>query len=596
MKFAIEDYIHKHKKLALIMTITTSFMTLTATLWSAYPLHTTTDELGAIVGAATLAGYDWSGVIGRSGYYGFGFYSLYALLFVLKLSPIMIYRIILVTTRLLRSSIICSVVYYIGRKYLLFESSFALLATALICSIPLHLNDASNIINDIMLDAIMWLIILAGCKMIEHLYTPLFYMWLCLYFILCGYILLLHTRAIVIPVITAVLLFVIFCWKKNLKALFLFFLAPIIIGVNYCIHTYQMLIFGKTGELRNASVSISKGLKISDINLWDIWGRMIVGHITVQNLLTGGLFLFALVASIRNLCMVIMGRKKMGCYEVLIWATSILAVIAVFGAFLISSWTQGMYMDWDAQERGAAYAYKALCYVRYWNVFSSPMLMMGICWGLKNADHKGCAAAMLLYVFFIVMFLRYVYPIVKNNSSAASFLLPFRTNPSEVLQETFYIKAILVSLTVWIVSYAIWENQRLKKYGLIPAMIMVLVGYICGSHNYSKPIRDAISSMALSSYTEKCELEKMGIKLGNVYAIDEGEKDSNWYIYSVLQFYFYDTPIKEGYPISIQNDDVIITTKRNKDIEENYNNIKCYILDDNEVWYTYLNLSENENG
>ena len=590
MKDGIEGIICRHKKIALVTTIVLSFMTLTTTLWSAYPLHTTTDELGAIVGAATFAGYDWRTIIGRSGYYGFGFYSLYAPLFMLKLSPILIYRIVLVTTRLFRASIICSVVYYIGRKYLMFESNFGLLAVALICSIPLHLYDASNIINDIMLDAIMWLIILAGCKMIEHLYEHLFYQWLCIFFILNGYILLLHTRAIVVPAITSLLLLVILGCRKNLKALFLLFMAPVCVGVNYFIHVYQTSIYSGSGELRNAYVSISKGLKFNDIDLWEIWGRMLVGHITVQNLLTGGLFVLAFVAGIRNLYVVILGRKEINGYELLIWGSSVLAIAAVFGAFLISSWTNGMYRDWNEQKRGVGYAYKAMCYVRYWNVFSQPLLFMGIHWELKNKGNKGRAGAMLLYILVVVLFLQYVYPVVKDNSSAAVFLIPFKTDVSEVLKKDFYLKAILISLTVWIISYIIIQNDRWKQYALVPALMLVLVGYVCGNINYNKPVREAISSMVLASYFEKCELEKNGIKLGNVYAIDEGEKDDNWYIYSVLQFYFYDMTIKEGYPISMMHDDVIITTKRNAEIEERYDNIKCYLLDDNEVWYTDLEI------
>ena len=113
----INDFIEKHQIVTVLFSILIAGFTLSVDFFKSYPLHTTTDELGAIVGAATWAGYDWSAVIGKSSYYGFGYYALFAPLFKLHLSPILIYRIILITTRCLRSSVIISISYYVGKHY-----------------------------------------------------------------------------------------------------------------------------------------------------------------------------------------------------------------------------------------------------------------------------------------------------------------------------------------------------------------------------------------------------------------------------------------------------------------------------------------------
>ena len=98
--------------------------------------------------------------------------------------------------------------------------------------------------------------------------------------------------------------------------------------------------------------------------------------------------------------------------------------------------------------------------------------------------------------------------------------------------------------------------------------------------------------MVMSSYEEKCELEKKGVKLGRVYVYDDRKEDSNWNIYSVLQFYLYEYKIEVDYPKDVRNDDVIITYKRSEKLENDFPQLRCYQLDDNEVWYTYMDLSE----
>ena len=63
----INNFIEKHQIVTVFLAILIVGFTLSVDFFKSYPLHTTTDELGAIVGAATWAGYDWSVVINKSG-------------------------------------------------------------------------------------------------------------------------------------------------------------------------------------------------------------------------------------------------------------------------------------------------------------------------------------------------------------------------------------------------------------------------------------------------------------------------------------------------------------------------------------------------
>ena len=63
--------------LIIIFIMIISFFVMGIGAFSTIPLNTSSDELGAIVGAANMAGYDWTGVLGGVNYYGFGWYGLF---------------------------------------------------------------------------------------------------------------------------------------------------------------------------------------------------------------------------------------------------------------------------------------------------------------------------------------------------------------------------------------------------------------------------------------------------------------------------------------------------------------------------------------
>ena len=108
---------------------------------------------------------------------------------------------------------------------------------------------------------------------------------------------------------------------------------------------------------------------------------------------------------------------------------------------------------------------------------------------------------------------------------------------------------------------------------------------------YNLTIKEQISSKITASYYKKCELEKQKIELGTIYLNDETRgTDTNWKIYSVAQFYFNRYTLQMELPQEIEENDVIISTNKSQVVEETFNDINCYVLDDNEIWYTYLNI------
>ena len=65
------------------------------------PLIYISDCTSSISVAARLAGYDWSDVVRNAGYYGIGYLFVFFPLYLLKISPVIIYRIVALTSAVL---------------------------------------------------------------------------------------------------------------------------------------------------------------------------------------------------------------------------------------------------------------------------------------------------------------------------------------------------------------------------------------------------------------------------------------------------------------------------------------------------------------
>lgn len=591
----VETFIDSHEKISICFMVIVASIILSDTFFTTYPLHTTTDELGAIVGAATLAGYDWSGIIGKSGYYGFGYYSLFAPLFKMQLSPIIIYRIILIVTRIFRGGVISSVVYYIGKHYFKFPSKFVLMQLALICTIPLHPNDDANIINDVVLDAMLWILILCVCKIAEYMeHTRKCIIFCFIYAALSAYAALLHTRALVMIIASFIVLIGLFIYAKK-RVLFVAVsvtVISVILAARKLIETYQNQIWNLSGDgLRNASVKVTSNLHFFDSKTWKIWFDMLLGNISVQSLLTGGVFLIAIVAAIRYFYLFFI-KKQYGepVYVNIIFIISILSMGAAFAAFLVSDWFSNMYVTWNTVDMGKEYHYKALCYVRYWNVFAMPFLFTGVYLTYKKQYQNSVKIALFMAIILIVGFVSMVVPIIQTHSSAASFLFTFLTDRNEKVTTQFYYKCIVYCLLFVAVSIMIYYKKAYREFALLPILLFMVIGYHNANINYNEYVRERVSSMVLTSYEQKCLLEQSNVDIRQIYAYDDRKVDTNWYIFSVLQFYFYEYRIEDEYPDSLTSNDIIITYGRSEQIETDFPEVNCYILDDNEVWYTNIDL------
>lgn len=585
---------HEKKKLLLVMGIV--YLSYIVGMIKSLPLHTSTDELGAIIGAATLAGRDWSGVVANSGYYGFGYYSLFFLLFRLTNSPIIIYHVITITTSFFRVLII-PIAYYIAKCYLQIKSERALYLCSMLMPF-LYSTSVGIISNEYVLELMIWIIILLVCKVIQQQDNKFKRtIYLSVLFLVCFYSLFIHTRALVIIIAVLATFFVncIIDKSRYNKVLFLFVLIGIMASYlisKELISSYQAQIYGKKSEeIRNATVVVSTQFSIFNSDTWSVWFHMLLGIINSEVLVTGGLFLICVIA----FCFYILKLKKRivwkeNVYCNVIFCISVLCMGATICAFLLSSWFEGMLNTWGLEGAGNNYSYKGLTYIRYWNIYMPPFILSSI-GVLKCLNYKKILSiAGVIYILIQVCFMNFIIPLIQKNGSAASpFFGLAGYHFGDEVSENLYYKVIIISSLIFLLIF-ILSHTKYKKGILLLAFFFMFFQQNSKVYLYDNKVKETMASKILTSYREKCELERQGIHIDQIYLYNVSQNsDSNWKLNSIAQFYFNEYTLQEKMPEQMGKNDIIITDGKSEDIQRKYKGIYCYILDENEIWYTYLN-------
>ena len=581
----------KHEKIKVSLLMLIAYIFLLIGVINSYPLHTSTDELGGIVGAAHFAGLDWSGIISNGGYYGFGYYSLFFWIFKITDSPLIIYRVIISITALIKVMII-PISYYILKNYLHVNSGYIYIIAFMMPF--LHTSTVGAISNEYILELTLWLVIFLTCKIVENMNNWKLIIYSILLIFTCLYSLFIHTRALTL-IIALILVFTIYgIIDRNKKVIFI--VNGIIISYfisKKIIELYQNSIYKISGsEIRNGSVVVNLGFNLLDKNTWDVWFHMIVGLIGTESIITGGLLILGIVTVTWYLIYLFkIKRDILGIQGNMILAITVLCIGATIVAFCVSDWFAGMLATWGQEGASKNYAYKGLAYVRYWNIYVPPFIMCIIALLSKVNYKKIINISLLCLVVLYVLYIYAIIPLAKDNMSCASFLfgIGHYKNGFEVSAD-YYLKCIAISFAFTIIAYVIAQTKYIY-YALFPFIILMLFFHINEQTEYNIEVKKQISEKITSSYNEKCKLDKQGIKIGTIYLNDETSgNDANWKIYSVAQFYFNRYTLQTQLPKVLEKNDIIISTNKSDIVESLYENINCYVLDNNEVWYTYINL------
>lgn len=132
----------------------------------AFPLKTFSDEVATIASAASLAGYDWSAVVSHAGYYGAGFFWIFAPVFRVTDNPVIIYRVILIGCSLVQACI-APICYYLMNQYFHISDKRYGFIGSIACSY-LVMTRATLLFNEHILVLLIWVIALLLLKIHEY--------------------------------------------------------------------------------------------------------------------------------------------------------------------------------------------------------------------------------------------------------------------------------------------------------------------------------------------------------------------------------------------------------------------------------------------
>lgn len=591
VKDKIKDIIKNEYILLILMMLGVEIFYL-VDIFQTIPLHTTSDELGAMIAPAYLAGRDWSGVVSHSGYYGFGFFAFFFWVFKITSNPIIIYRIIIIGCSIQRIAQI-PIAYYIGKKYLSISNSTICVLMATLMPF-LHTTRVISVTNEYSIELIVWLDILLVLKMAEHcnkkskgrVYT---FLWV----VLLVYSQTIHTRMQVLAIANIIVVLFISIKSKK-RGIFIgvsLFLVIFIGGVKELIKIYQENIWGSGENLRNASVKISSSFDIFSEKTWKVWGHMLLGMFDTMVLVFGGIFLLAVITFlfyfIDKVKKLILKQEiiEITYYDVVFMIT-ILCMGATILAFLISSWGEGILRGWDSggTSKEFFYSFKGLTYIRYWEPYVAPFCFVSLARIVIGMLSKGkiIAATVSGYAILQILFINFVVPLIEKNGNSLGPLRGISMyKMNETITKNHYMTAILIATSFFIVWIILFVRNK-YKFSWIVFISMLMFQYQYTVYQYDLPIQEKVSLMINASYEKICELKEEGYSFDNIYIYDAREKvDNNWTMYSISQFYLNEYTIIKGMPDELQENDLIIS---NKKMEER-KGMARYQLDENEIWY-----------
>ena len=552
------------------------------------PLHTSSDELGAIVGAAYIAGCDWSGVISGCGYYGMGYYFLFAPLFMCTDDPLIIYRVILICNGVLKTLIVW-VAFRIFTDFIVIGDSRVRLLLSMLCSF-MYTARINSISNEYILELLIWIVLFLCCKVIknhDNIKRKNAHAFLLL--LTLAYGLLIHTRWVTV-IIAVIIMFGVL--SITYRKLFFPLWQVLIFAILYAIEKriielYQSFVW-QTGEtLRNGSVTIEKGINIFDINTWKLWLDIIGGNMWAMTIFTGGFFAIAVVAVIYAVNYYVKAKERPNIFFICINIVMILCIGATIVGLMVSGWFSGMFPTFAEGKTGLdVYAYKGLTYLRYWEIYVPPVAGCSFAFLYeKKAGLTVTKISIVVVALLQIYFLNFLLPVLENNQSAFSplFALGF-FKLGDTINRNSYLCSIVLSIMIMLIfCLCIWKKKNF--FALFFLLCFFLFQYSYTTINYDDKVQKSMREKIDASVSLFSECEEQGISFSNIYGLSDEKTDNNWKLCYILQFHLNKQTVMSEKPKKFENEDLVITN--DEDIMEDHPEAKEIQIDDDEYWYVF---------
>lgn len=539
-------YVKKYKFYIIIFLVT--FVPRFILGLSAIPVRTISDEVATISSAAFLAGKDWSNVVSKAGYYGFGYTALFAPLFRITNNPFFLYRTMILGEVLMQAGV-GLIAFWLLKKYYKIEDQIYAALCAIACSYMV-VTRAMIVYNEHALIFCSWLMAAILLKLTKICETPeqkgkIKYSIILM--AILTYTLTLHTRSIAFWLVLAVV-FVLYLvserkdlisWK--IVVLFLMIGFPM---AKYLVSVVQKKVWQATGNgtLRNDKIKVNFSLDFLSAEKRGAWINIILGQFNTVSLITGGLFFFAIVISV--LLFGVYLKKVLGKNRELKLEWNYLIIFLFFGMLILGT-VSAQSLTWlkqtkTAMEEGVGtwkYGMKSVTYIRYIGPYLGPVLMVTLAY-LKQKKKLMMISVTSLCVTLLVLLVwaKRIYPYVKYNTYALECYLPFSFQNIRNLDmsKNIYIPLSLVAAALVVIFFICLQQ---KKHFVIAGL---LAGFLMYQYCYNAVFYDLCDQRAnfelvRESYEWMLENQQQ-YDFDEIYVIDGREKEDHqtFYLYQFL--------------------------------------------------------------
>lgn len=563
----------------------------------AVPLKTLSDEVATVAAAAKLAGYDWSQVVARAGYYGAGFYWIFAPIFKLTDDPVIIYRFILVGCSLVQA-LIAPICYYLMLHYLGTKDKKYAFVTSVSCAYAVIVR-ATLMFNEHILVIVIWVTALLLAKLQEYqeikgkkrLYTGLL-------MIVFGYSLTIHTRMLTLWIALGLLLvayvIVYRCCFLSKSMVILWGIGAYAIAMKIVSKVQKVL--WKTGngsELRNGSVNIPFEVNWLSPRTWKAWGSIIAGQIQMINMVTGGLvvlflflFLFFFIKWIPEKKKKKPVEKRKDYYFIIIFFFLCCTAMTI-GAQSIS-WLWGASEGISHGYKSQDYGIKAFTYLRYFGVYIGPLVMCGLSMleHYKEDSDKAVTFAVPVSAVLIIIWLIVIQPFIYENIYTSEFftgLSFFRVE--ERFELRHYLFGILWLIVIGGFLYSFVIKRELNKLVYLLAFYLIFQ-YCSNGLGYDISRQKNTFSWVDGAYKTVKNLEKTMNVPNEIYCYESREK-ADHYLFQLYQFYlnrYTVVPVAKEEVKSIPTGQMVFANIQDEEtlLAKGYS---CIAIDSNEYLY-----------
>lgn len=515
------------------------------------PFRTRADELGTLAGAAFLAGYDWSDLMGHTAYYGFGASVFLTPLFWIIKDPVIRYKIMIGIWAVLQG-LVGLVAWKIGRDYFYIKDQKILALLSIIGSYMVVTRNTA-IFNETPMILLTWLIcwcLLAlnqnnGMSKKKYLYT------ICL-MVLLSYSLTLHTRAIVYWIAAIILEILYFLVVK--RTLYSIKIAVIFATVGFLITKYTIS-FMQTHIWMSNSRSYVTNTKIGTGGLtllfepenWQAWINIILGQINTLSLVTGTVIIIAFVWIIKEFFSILKNKLTVENEKVPYLCIIGFAAMCTLGTIFGQSISEWLGYVSNAMKNGfanTAYELKAVTYIRYVGPYIGILVWSILVLMLKKREeifkirNNVIVMTLIVQVYWLACILPYIYPNIFTNEAYLPFGLI--NNFDNETRCRVYLMGTVVMVTFLLIF---WIMVKFKNCKILLSIFMIFYIYqylYDGYYNDIYLMRD--SYLETNKTYNALKVLNEGGKLSEEIAILDVKNSSHSVSY-VYQFCFPDVRI-----------------------------------------------------